>query len=98
VKELFESFGISQFKTTPYKPETHRLMELMHKTLRSVLHKLAKEGKDWVSKLPFALFSLRSAPNKDTLQSPFNLYHNCLSLHRLLMWSTFFADRLTATL
>ena len=40
-----------------------------------MLTKASALGMDWVSQLPFALFALRSAPNRDTLFSHFQLVY-----------------------
>ena len=75
VSKLCQGLGIDKLKTTPYRPESNGLVERMHKTLNSVLRKCAAEGKDWVAQLPFALFALRAAPNRDTHFSPFELLY-----------------------
>ena len=59
----------------PYHPECNGVVERMHGTLGSMLTKASTLGLDWVGQLPFALFALRSAPNKDTLFSPFQLVY-----------------------
>ena len=38
-----------------------------------MLTKAASQGLDWVGQVPFALFALRAAPNRDTSFSPFEL-------------------------
>ena len=62
-------------QTTPYRPVTNGVIERMHQTLGSVLRKASCQGLDWVQQLPFALFALRSAPNRDTLFSPYELVY-----------------------
>ena len=47
----------------------------MHGTLGAMLTKAAAEGQDWVGQISFALFALRSAPNRDSLFSPFQLVY-----------------------
>ena len=47
----------------------------MHGTLVPMLTKASRSGLDWVEQLPFALFALRSAPNRDTKFSPYQLIY-----------------------
>ena len=47
----------------------------MHGPLCAMLTKAAREGHDWVGQVPFALFALRAAPNRDTGFSPFELVY-----------------------
>ena len=47
----------------------------MHGTLGAMLTKASSVGLDWVGQVPFALFALRSAPNRDTHFSPFQLVY-----------------------
>ena len=56
-------------------PECNGVVERMHGTLGPMLTKASQLGLDWVGQLPFALFALRSAPNKDSLFSPFQLVY-----------------------
>ena len=72
-KNLCESLHIDQIKTTPYHPEGNGVVERMHGTLGAMLTKAGREGQDWVGQVPFALFALRAAPNRDTQFSPFEL-------------------------
>ena len=73
VSQLCKSLHIDRIQTTPYHSEGNGVVERMHGTLGAMLTKAAKEGLDWVGQVPFALFALRAAPNRDTLFSPFEL-------------------------
>ena len=75
VKHLCRDLGIDQIKTTPYHPECNGVVERMHGTLVPMLTKASRLGLDWVEQLPFALFALRSAPNRDTKFSPYQLVY-----------------------
>ena len=70
---LCSNLHIDRIKTTPYHPEGNGMVERMHGTLGSMLTKAAKEGHGWVEQIPFALFALRAAPNRDLGFSPFEL-------------------------
>ena len=73
MKSLCCNLRIDKIKTTPYHPEGNGCVERMHGTLGAMLTKAAKAGQDWVGQVPFALFALRAAPNRDTQYSPFEL-------------------------
>ena len=75
VTHLCRDLHIDKLKTTPYHPEGNGVVERMHSTLGAMLTKAASNGLDWVSQVPFALFALRSAPNRDTRFSPFELVY-----------------------
>ena len=75
VTQLCTNLHIEKIKTTPYHPEGNGVVERMHGTLGAMLTKAASEGLDWVGQIPFALFALRAAPNRDSLFSPFDLVY-----------------------
>ena len=75
VQHLCEALSIDQINSTPYHPEGNGVVERMHGPLCAMLTKAAREGHDWVGQVPFALFALRAAPNRDTGFSPFELVH-----------------------
>ena len=72
---LCKDLGIDQVRTAPYHPETNGVVERMHGTLKPMLRKASHLGLDWVTQLPFALFALRSAPNRDSSFSPYQLVY-----------------------
>ena len=71
--QLSACLHIDRIKATPYHPEGNGVVERLHGTLVPMLTKATSMGLDWVGQVPFALFALRSAPNRDTLYSPFEL-------------------------
>ena len=75
VTHLCRDLRIDKLKTAPYHPECNGVVERMHGTLGPMLTKASKMGLDWAEQLPFAMFALRSAPNKDTGFSPYQLVY-----------------------
>ena len=75
VKHLCRDLRVDQVHTAPYHPECNGAVERMHGTLVPMLTKASQQGMDWVEQLPFALFALRSAPNRDTKFSPYQLVY-----------------------
>ena len=75
VKSMCQQLKVDNIRTAPYHPECNGMIERMHGTLNSMLTKARSLGLDWVRQLPFALFAMRSAPNRDTGLSPFQLVY-----------------------
>ena len=75
VSKLCKDLHIEKIKTSPYHPECNGVVERMHGTLGAMLTKASAQGLDWVAQVQFALFALRSAPNRDTQFSPFQLVY-----------------------
>ena len=73
--KLCRDLSIGQIKTSPYHPEGNGTIERMHGTLGPMLTKAASLGQDWVTQVPFALFAIRAAPNRETGFSPFELVY-----------------------
>ena len=73
VSQLCKSLRIEKIRTTPYHPETNGTVERLHSTLGAMLSKASSQNLDWVGQIPFALFALRAAPNRETGFSPFEL-------------------------
>ena len=70
---LCDILSIERIRTTAYHPQTNGVLERLHGTLESILGKAHVKGLDWVKQLPYALFALRQAPNRDTHLSPYEL-------------------------
>ena len=75
ITKLCASLHIEPIQATPYHPEGNGVVERMHGTLNAMLTKASRLGLDWVGQVPFALFALRSAPNRDTGFSPYDLVY-----------------------
>ena len=75
IAKLCKNLHIESIQSTPYHPEGNGVVERMHSTLGAMLTKAASQGLDWVGQIPFALLALRSAPNRDSGFSPFDLIY-----------------------
>ena len=73
--KLCRNLGIEKIHTSPYRPEGNGCIERMHGTLGPMLTKAASLGLDWVTQLPFAMFAIRAAPNRESGFSPFDLVY-----------------------
>jgi len=64
---------LSQLLGIEHHPQTNGTIERMHATFEAMLTKAHQQGLDWAAQVPYALFALRQAPNRDTGLSPFEL-------------------------
>ncbi len=75
MKYLCQRLGIKQLNTTPYHPQSNGCVERFHGTLIPMLRKLDHQGLEWDDQLKFALFAVRSTPNRSTGYSPFQVIY-----------------------
>ena len=75
MKALCQRLGIKQLNTTPYHPQSNGCVERFHGTLLPMLRKLDHQGLEWDDQLKFALFAVRSTPNRSTGYSPFEIIY-----------------------
>ena len=76
LEETYRLLQIKWIRTTPYHPQTDRLVEWFNGTLKSMLKKFVnKSGKDWDDYLPYLLFAYREVPQESTGFSPFDLLY-----------------------
>ncbi len=75
MKSLCQRLGIKQLNTTPYHPQSNGCVERFHGTLIPMLRKLDHQGLEWDDQLKFALFAVRSTPNRSTGYSPFQIIY-----------------------
>ncbi len=63
LKELYRLLHVHPIRTSPYHPQTDRLVERFNQMLKSMLRKAAiEEAKDWDKLLPYLLFAYREVP------------------------------------
>lgn len=69
---LFKTLEIDSIRMSPYHPQSNRMIERFHRTLKTVISKL-KDPSQWATALPMALFTARDTPHTATGFSPFQL-------------------------
>ena len=67
--------GIAHSRSTPYHPQGNGVVERLHRTLNTVVGKIATSKGNWAEALPMALFFLRCTPSASTGLSPFLVTH-----------------------
>ena len=75
LKQLCLRLGVKHIRTTPYHPQSNGSVECMHGTLVPMLHKLASKDLPWADQVKFALYAIRTTPNKSTGYAPFEVIH-----------------------
>ena len=71
--ELYKLLHIL-LRSSPYHPQTDKLVERFNKTLKDMLRKIATmEGKDWDNLLPYLFFAYREVLQESSGFSPFEL-------------------------
>ena len=75
VKGLCKRLGISQIRTTSYHPESNGSVERFHGTLVPILRKVSSKHLPWPDQVKFALYAVRSTPNRSTGYEPFEIVH-----------------------
>ena len=67
LSELYKMLHIHQLQTSPYHPQTDRLMERFNQTLKFMLKKVTtSEGKDWDKMFSYLLFVYWEVPQAST--------------------------------
>lgn len=75
-KQTYLKYGISHSTTTPYTPQSNRLVERSNATIISVLTKFVLENKnDWDTKLPNAILAINITKQSSANFTPFFLLH-----------------------
>ena len=66
-----KQLGIKHVVSFPYHPQGNGVVERLHRTLNSMISKLADKNGNWASTIPMALYFIRSTPCAATGLSPF---------------------------
>ena len=71
IAELCKMYDIKKTRTTPYHPQSDRLVERLNRTLVDTIAFIAKDAQDtWDLRIELALIALRSAAQSTTGYSP----------------------------
>mgnify|MGYP003389980841 FL=1 len=71
IAELCKNLGIDKVRTSPYKASTNGAVERFHKTLNSMVGKVASENqRDWDEYLPMVMAAYRASPHEATGLTP----------------------------
>ena len=70
VRRIMELYHIEHHKSSPYQPQTNWAVEATNKNIKNILAKMVVMYKDWVEKLPFALWGYKTSIRASTGATP----------------------------
>ena len=70
-----EEYGIKHHNSSPYRLQAKRVVEAANKNVKNILAKMVVIYKDWVKKLPFALWGYRTSIYASTRATPYILVY-----------------------
>ena len=56
VDTLVQEYGIQHHRSSTYRPQTNGAVEAANKNIKRILRKMVETSRDWLEKLPFALW------------------------------------------
>ncbi|XP_075665451.1 uncharacterized protein LOC142635123 [Castanea sativa] len=70
-----EEYGIKHHKSLLYQHQANRAIKATNKNMKNILAKMVVTYKDWVGKLPFALWDYRTSIHASTRATPYSLVY-----------------------
>ena len=70
-----ELYNIEYHKSSPFRPQANQVVEVANKNIKDILAKMVETYKDWVEKLPFALWGYITSIWAFTRASPYFLVY-----------------------
>ena len=61
VDTLVQRYGIRHHRSSVYRPQTNRAVEIANKNIKRILRKMVETFQDWSEKFPFALWEYRTS-------------------------------------
>ena len=74
-KQLCDMLEIKRIRTSPYHPDSDRMLERWHASMKPMIKKTELDHRDWDKCLKYLLFAYRSTPHSVTGFSPFELIY-----------------------
>ena len=78
--DLLKEYGIKHHKSSPYRPQTNGAVEATNKNVKNILRKMTGNCKDWLSKLPFALWGYQTSIRTSTRATLYALVYGMESV------------------
>jgi len=72
-----ELYNIEHHKSSPYQTQTNGVVEATIKNIKNILAKMVVIYKDWIEKLPFALWGYKTSIRASTGATPCSLVYGC---------------------
>nr|CAN80615.1 hypothetical protein VITISV_038471 [Vitis vinifera] len=68
-------YGIRHHRSSVYKPQTNGAVEVANKNIKRILWRMVEMSRDWLEKLPFALWAYRTSFRTSTGATPYSLVY-----------------------
>ena len=75
VDTLVQEYGIQHHRSSSYRPQTNGAVEAANKNIKRILRKMVEPSRDWLEKLPFALWAYRTYFRISTGSTPYSLVY-----------------------
>ena len=75
VDTLLQRYGVQHHRSSAYKPQTNRAVEVANKNIKRILRRMVATSRDWSEKLPFALWAYRTSFCISTRATPYSLVY-----------------------
>ncbi len=72
-KQFKYALKIYKLHSSPYHPQSNETVERFHGTLIHMLRRALSKGIDWASQIKYCLYAIRSAPNRSTGFTPYEI-------------------------
>ena len=70
VDTLIQKYGIQHHRSFAYRPQTNGAVEAANKNIKRILRKMVETSRDWLEKLPFALWAYCTSFRTSTGDTP----------------------------
>ena len=72
-----ELYNIEHHKSSPYQLQINGVVKATIKNIKNILAKMVVIYKDWIEKLPFALWGYKTSIRASTGATPYSLVYGC---------------------
>ena len=57
---MLQRYGVQHHRSSAYRPQTNGVVEAANENIKRILRKMVETSRDWLEKLPFALWAYRT--------------------------------------
>ena len=76
VDTLLQRYGIQHHRSSVYMPQTNRAVEATNKNIKRILWRMVETSRNWLDKLPFALWAYQTSFHTSTGATPYSLVYS----------------------
>ena len=75
VDTLVQRYSIRHNRSSAYRPQTNGAVEVANKNVKRILRRMVETSRDWLEKLPFALWAYQTSLRTSTGATPYSLVY-----------------------